>query len=140
MSTHEGLWEAYKRTSFRVDRPEESFTIRLGEISHSLDALLREHGLRDWAYLTACNPGSQPLSVEENEQRQRALISDVQAKGYPVFQGAGQPDNADDWAPEASILVLGIPIEEAIGLGSTYGQVAIVAGQRDQAARLVSCP
>lgn len=58
----------------------------------------------------------------------QALIRDLEAGNggaWAVYEGAGQ-GRAGDWAPEPSLMVLGIDRAQAEKLGRRYGQYAIV--------------
>jgi hypothetical protein len=108
--------------------------LRIGERNGALDRLLHRHRRRDWAFITAWNPRSRRLPRWRNERRQRAL-----ARLLPLaLLGAGIGDNAS-WAPEESLLVLGVTAGRARRLARQFGQNAIVAGCRGGLARLVWC-
>ena len=51
-----------------------------------------------WAYVTACNPGSMPLSDRENVQRQGAPEQAVSEEGFVFFRGARVGDDGQ-WPP-----------------------------------------
>lgn len=132
------LLEAYRQTSFLVETPGETICIRIGQVEAALENLLESEGARQWAYVTAWNPGSIPLSDNENGIRERELEREVRQAGYAFFRGRGV--GADrQWPPEPSLLILGISPDGAVQLGRKYGQVAIVAGQRGEHARLIHC-
>src|SRR5690606_8273488 len=102
------LMEAYRRTSFQAETPVGHLAIRVGQACPPLDALLALDGAEEWAFITACNPGSVRLSDAENGARMRALHGTIAARGLIAFDGQGVPD-CDDWQPEPSLLVLGLP-------------------------------
>jgi hypothetical protein len=108
-----------------------------GRLSLTLDALLNERHIGDWAYVTAYNPESQPLAEEENVKRQQALVEAVRARGLPFLFGKGIAEDGT-WV-EPSILILGIESDDARALGRQFGQLAIIVGQAGQPARLVAC-
>jgi len=56
-----------------------------------------------------------------------------------MFEGEGVGIDSK-WPPEKSFLVLGIPNEEASRLGRTFGQRAVVVGQRNRPAEMVAYP
>ena len=99
------LAAAYEATEFWVeDVPGGRFCVRCGEGSPDLDRLLADHHLSEWAYVTACNPGSERLSDEENAQRMRDLERLVQGPPCVIFHGSGVGTRGD-WPPEPSLLV-----------------------------------
>jgi hypothetical protein len=132
----QALFEAYRRTIYYADTPIGRLALRIGECEAQLDRLLAEHGSRTWAFLTAFNPGSQPLSIAENQWRQALLDDELRAGGWTCFPGEGVGASGD-WPPEASTLVLGIGEGAAKRLGKKFGQNAIVVGCLGQPAELV---
>lgn len=131
MRLPEALLAAYRRTSYTAYTPTGTLTLRIDEPNPALDAWLVARGVRDWAYLTACNPGSRALSETDNRDRRQALEGQLVAEGFAFHGGAGvpDPDHDPDWLPEASVLVLGIDPENAARLARQYGQLAFVAGR-----------
>lgn len=113
--------QAYRATSYRVGG---KLVLRVGERSPVLDILLSDRGLSEWAYLTAHNPASVRLSPEENRARQKDLLRRV--ADHPILLGEAVAEDGS-WS-EASVLVLGIPREEALGLAREFGQNAILWG------------
>lgn len=125
------LERAYRATTYGAG----SLAIRIGERSVALDAMLAHLHAVPWAYLTAWNPGSIPRAEAENEAAMTRLRDALAARGLDVIQGEATADDGT-WR-EPSFLVLGLHEEEAVGLGREFGQVAIVAGKRNEAPRLV---
>ena len=131
------LHAAYAGTDFWVeDAPAGPFRIRCGERCQALDCLLEEHGLNGWAYVTACNPGSNLRPAEENAGRMRELEARVSAlPAVVIYHGQGVGPRGT-WPPEPSLLLLGITEGEALALGAAFGQNAIVVGRHGECARL----
>ncbi|MFM7153599.1 MAG: DUF3293 domain-containing protein [Bacteroidota bacterium] len=130
MQTDE-LISAYLNTDYRVNgfrRP-----IRIGELSPEADAMLREHDFAEWAFITAWNPMSEPLSESENRLRNAELKSQLGA--WLVIDGAGCARNGD-WPPEESYFVAGIPFANAVSLARTCAQRAFLYGRRGEPAVL----
>lgn len=131
------LEAAYRSTDYRVeDAPGGPFAIRVGQACPELDRLLAEMGEADWAYVTACNPGSVRLADDENARRTAELEALVRAGGWRFFRGHGVGRDGG-WPPEPSLLILGMVETEEIDLGRRFGQNAVVAGRVGQVARLV---
>lgn len=120
----ERLRKAYLNTTYWLYEP--AIDIRVDKENHGLAATLQQIGYTQWAYLTAWNPFSKQLSVEENEARNQRLLDDL--RPYRVFHGEGVGDDPS-WPPEKSFLVAGIHREVAIYLGKKYEQNAIVVGE-----------
>lgn len=132
------LREAYCRTTFLADTPKARLALRVGQRSAQLDDLLAAKGVTTWAYMTAFNPGSRLLPVDDNARRQRELESLVSSLGFESYRGEGIGDDGQ-WPPEASLLVLGIGRSDAICLGQRFGQIAVVFGELGHKAELVVC-
>lgn len=123
---------AYRATTYRVG----TLALRMDEPNPpALDVLMEGRGYREYAYITAYNPGSRPLPESENRRRQRALIERLQDEGRLVLRGEAISDTAD-WPPEPSLLVLGMSAEEAKALGRELGQNAVVVGRLGDAPHL----
>ncbi len=134
----EQLLTAYRNTSYFADTPEGRLRIRIGEAHPLLDTLLTARGHRHWAYVTAHNPGSMPLTTDENLARHARLEADVSARGYEAFTGEGVGDDVK-WPAEASLLILGMPRAEATALGHSHDQRAVVWGGVGESALLLIC-
>ncbi|MEQ8790844.1 MAG: DUF3293 domain-containing protein [Pirellulaceae bacterium] len=132
------LLAAYKATRFTAVVDGEAIEIRVGQVCPALNRYLEKTVHASWAFVTASNPASVELSAPENDDRHSQLKGDVAAMGYAFFEGEGVPESGD-WEPEQSLLILGIPCDDAKQLGRKYGQNAIVAGRRSEPAALVIC-
>ena len=118
------LRQAFEETHYIVQH-QPPFTLRIGQHSPELDALLKDAGYDCAAFITAWNPMSKPLSTEENRSRQQNLLNEVNAIGLTALQGIGQhPSNG--WLAEESILVPGLQLEAARAVANTFGQLAFV--------------
>ncbi len=126
----------YKATTFRVEGPEGIVDIRVGEVHPRIDALLLPHGVTEWAYITAWNPGSRPMSEDQNALAHDELIKVLRERGFTFYEGDGIPDQAG-WAPERSVWIAGISRREAVEIGRRFGQNAIVVGSLGGIAELV---
>ena len=119
------LVEHYRRTEYRVADGGYNFTLHIDQACAVLLDCLQHFNVTEAAYLTAWNPRSEPTSSARNEAAQRALASEVLERGWRLLYGEGVGADAS-WAPEPSLLVLGIAFDAACGLGRKYGQNAIV--------------
>ena len=131
------LLGAYRATNYCVDLPQGRVLLRIGERAPALDAILGAHGKKQWAFVTAHNPGSRP-DPPGNADRHAELLSWVQARGLPWFAARSVADEGD-WPVEESVLIVGLAHEEARSLGRRFGQVAIVVGDFGRPALLLSC-
>lgn len=129
------LEAAYRATTYVVEGQHGNISIRIGQTTPLLDQLLIARGGKDWAFISACNPGSRPLPEKQNLERHAQLVAAVDALGLPWLIGHGIPDHPG-WQPELSLLIPGIPLEQAIKLASAFDQNAIVVGAIGTPARL----
>jgi hypothetical protein len=119
---------AYRATDYRVeDAPGGPFVVRIGDVCAEVDG--------EWAFVTACNPGSVRLSDDENGRRMADLEAQVRKRGWRYHHGHGVGRDGN-WPPEPSLLVVGIAETEALELAERFGQNAIVVGRGGEAARL----
>lgn len=123
---------AYRDARYQVFA-EPPFVLPVGEPSAALDWLLTSQIADTWAFVTACNPGSVPLSADENAERMNRL-REVLTR-FTTYPGESS-DPAGDW-PEPSVLVVGIGRTEAVEVAKAFGQNAILAGVRGEAVELV---
>ncbi|MFN2500644.1 MAG: DUF3293 domain-containing protein [Pyrinomonadaceae bacterium] len=126
----------YKNALYVVDAGPLKFTIRLDNENNSLREFLRLGKHTSWAFLTAYNPNSQPRADAENAARQSELVADLERKGFTTLEGYGTGEN---WHPEPSLFVLDIRRDEAIAVGTRFGQNAILWGSIDSDPELVWC-
>ncbi len=128
----QSLIHAYNNTNYRVFNPE--LVLKIGDLHPGLDKLLLEWGKNTWAFITASNPFSNPLSDGVNNARFVLLKESV--KSYIYFEGEGMGSDPS-WKPERSSLIIGINELEAIEIGKSFEQNAIVFGRIDSVAELV---
>ena len=123
-SLPQSLLNAYEETHYRVCH-EPSFILRVGIHSEAVALLQQEYGVKSCAFVTACNPFSQPLSNVENQRRQKNLEKIIATVGWVAIKGVGQhPSN--NWQGEPSFLIMGISIEKAMTLARRFDQNALV--------------
>jgi hypothetical protein len=128
----------YRATTYRVDIPEGRIDIRVGQTHPTLDALLAQLGVTDWAFVTAWNPRSTPSSAETNSLSQQRLIRAIRESGLVFFEGKGIPDDPG-WSAERSVWIAGISRREAAILGARFNQNAVLVGTVGEEAELVFC-
>ncbi|SDD77679.1 DUF3293 domain-containing protein [Myxococcus virescens] len=143
MSHHERerLATAYAATRYLI-RPHPSTggveqILRAGALHPALDATLAARGHREWAFLTAWNPGSRWRSDEENRRAQERMVAQLVAGGWGAAPALGEADDGS-WC-EQSLFVPGLPREEAGRFGRAYGQVAVLVGRTGGRAELLFC-
>lgn len=125
-------------TTYRIETSAGPIDLRIGESSDALDSLLLQEAARDWAFISAANPGARPMPDEINARRHNALRAALDADSYPLLPGQGLPASPR-WKPEPSWFVMGVPLQRAVALARNFGQLAIVAGERGSAPKLIWC-
>lgn len=131
------VWEAYRRTTYRVAVCERTFALRVGERHAEFDAWLASQGASCWAFVTAANPRSRVLPTDENRERHGALRRVVAERGWRSWPGEGVGEDPL-WEPEVSLLVAGLSRDEGIALGRAFDQNAIVWGAVGEVSELVA--
>jgi hypothetical protein len=122
----------YESTCYSILNPK--IDIYLAKENETLQSFLKEHDFTSWCFITAWNPFSKALSLEDNHRLNSLLEQDLTR--YDVFAAEGK-DTLGDWPPEISFFVGGITKEHAIYLGKKYEQNAIVFGVIDEIAELI---
>ena len=130
------LIAAYRATNYCVNGVFPPFLLRVDEANSDLAACHRLRGVDCSAFLTAWNPGSRPMSDEDNELAQERLRSTLEERGYALLEGLGV-DPTGQWAGEESFLVLGIGREAACEIGREFRQHGIVWSGADAVPHLV---
>ena len=134
---HDELFEAYRLTDFIV-QSQPSITLKIGQESCELKKVFKDANVSCAAFITAWNPYSRPTAQEDNIKNQNLLIERINEAGLRFIDGVGQ-DPSGQWPGEPSLLVLGMPRQDAIRLGAEFGQNAIVWTDEGGVPELVSC-
>jgi hypothetical protein len=127
------LLEGYQATCYSILNP--NIDIYLGKENEVLRSFLKEQSFDSWCFITAWNPFSKALSLEENIALNKKLENDLSI--YTIFPAAGK-DTLGDWPPEPSLFVANITEDQAIALGKKYQQNAILYGTFNEPARLIT--
>lgn len=129
------LVQAYRETHYQV-HGNPPWVLQVDQWSAALAATYELSGARCCAFLTACNPLSIDLPVEQNEQRQGQLADWLAMKGLTTLPGVGQhPTNG--WPGEPSFLVWDLSRADAEALGHVWEQNALVWAGADAIPRLL---
>jgi hypothetical protein len=107
--------DIYDQTHFRISHNSE-------EVDFTIDTLPSFAPFDDpFAILTAWNPNNQPLSLEENTQRNEQLFETLLESGYKFDEALRYLGEHS----EESYCIYGIRVEEAIELARAFDQYAI---------------
>ena len=82
--------------------------------------------------MTAYNPQSGPLSDKENRQRNERLEQHLLSKNYEYGPSLGK--SLDGSWEEAGFSVFDLSLDDALALGSQFGQHAIVYAKGERVA------
>jgi hypothetical protein len=124
-TVHPNLVRAYREAIYSVHEGNDAISLKVGEVSHALAALMHIHKAQTAAILTAYNPYSEIQSSAENERMQAALVAELKASAIVCLDAIGS-DPEGEWEPEASTLALGISLVDAERLADQFGQNALI--------------
>ncbi len=119
------LQNAYRATSYRALVDGGALTLRISVPCPRLVSLMERLGRTTAVFVTAFNPLGERWPDEENEAAHRRLKAALSGLDVVIYEGEGRPDSAD-WAPEKSLLVLGLSHVQACALGRQFEQNALV--------------
>lgn len=120
---NEELLEKYQQTDYIID-DDPPLLVHIGEQNDGLRILFASFNVESAAFITAWNPGSKKLTLDENYDRQIDLLEDISSQRLNYFVGRGE-SQAGDWS-EDNYLILGVTRDGAIELAQRYEQNAIV--------------
>lgn len=119
------LERAYREALYVVHAGEKSIPLKVGNSSSEMADLMNLHGVNNAALITAFNPRSVLVSVQENVRNHNALVADINALGLESLSGEGG-DVSNAWPSEPSVLALGISLGDAELLADRYRQNAFL--------------
>jgi len=124
-TVHPNLVRAYREAIYTVNEGDDAITLKVGEVSPALAALMKLHEVQTAAIITAYNPYSEIQLSAENERMQVALVAALKPKSIACFDAIGS-DLEGNWDPESSTLALGINLVDAQHLADQFGQNAFI--------------
>jgi len=124
----EQMWEVFLQTSIALDGPAGRVVLAGEDAVADLPMSPPLHVLTGW------NPGARPRSVAENERWNQQLRERLQAAGTATQTALGW---LGSWS-EASFVVSGLSIADAVQLARKFGQVAIFEITQDEL-RVIDC-
>lgn len=127
--------DAYQQANYHVNATPP-FTMRIGQRCDELEALFAAHGSDSAAFISACNPMGEPTDDDINASRQKVFTRMLEQRGLAYLEGEGR-DPKGEWQPEPSLLLFGIAQEDAMALGYSLKQNAIVWCGADLVPQLV---
>ncbi|GJL81946.1 MAG: hypothetical protein DHS20C01_15800 [marine bacterium B5-7] len=130
------LHRVFMSTRYTVMLDGQTCDIRIGEkLPPALEDFLHRVGQSNWIYVTAWNPDSRQLSLDENRSAQARLRRSV---GYSELVLDGIGIGHDGWKEE-SLFVAGVTLDQAATLGLEFEQLCVVVGETGNPAKLLYC-
>ncbi len=126
------LLVGYQATCYSILNPK--IDIYLDRENVVFQSFLKDQHIESWCFITAWNPFSKALTLDENISLNKELEADL--KNYTVFPAEGK-DTLGNWPPEISFFVANISKEQANFLGKKYEQNAIVYGEVKKMSELI---
>lgn len=136
MSSFEQYKSAYEQASYYI--PEPGFDLRIEEFHKDFFEFLKENNIKQWAMVSAYNPGSKKCAQIENEAAHNRLRVLLSREGYE-FRKAVHRDPNGKWPIERSFFIANIELKNAIALAKKFKQNAIVAGNINAVPHLFDC-
>lgn len=127
------LLEAYLQTDYIVS-DDPPMLMNIGVQSDDARILLASFNTDSGAFITAWNPRSTLLNDEDNDDRQAALLAEIELRRLNYLVGYGE---REEWR-EYSYFILAISREEASELAHQFEQNAYVWVGADGVPELVT--
>lgn len=128
------LASIYNEAVYEVWLVDGVVTISLDHDNPILDNLCSSGHV--WSLITAYNPYSQLLSKCDNMIRQLELTKQVLASDINYYYGIGR--SSDDQWRKHSLCLYDVLYSQAVSLGRSYDQHAIIVGSKDHPAHILS--
>jgi hypothetical protein len=116
---------AFRASDYQIGFSGQAIVLQPGLRSAQVAQLFALHGVNCGAFITAYNPRGAQRSTTENEQAHQQLLTHIESQGFKYLEGEGS-EAGTDWPAEKSCFALGLDSSEAMKIGSSYGQDAIV--------------
>lgn len=129
---------AYQNAEYRVGG-ETPFTLKIGQRSEELAALMASTGVSCAALITGDNPYSTPRDPKTNREVQESLEARLSDRGAVLVDAVGV-DPAGSWPGEVGYLALGLDLAWAKALSCAFGQNAFIFADADAVPTLVLMP
>jgi hypothetical protein len=124
-TVHPNLVRAYREAIYTVNAGDDAITLKVGEVSPALAALMHLHKAQTAAMITAYSPNDEIQPKAENERLQAVLAAELKAVATACVKAVNS-DPVGKHASESSTLALGISLVEAERLADQFGQNAFI--------------
>jgi hypothetical protein len=132
--TPEEIDLAFKSTDYIILKNEKfsnDVVLKIGIINE----INSDESIKEWAFITAWNPLPEILSLEENLERNNALLTELTSLGYGCHVGKGV--SSDGKWEEESFFIENIDRDTGISISNKYGQLAFVYGCLNKETELI---
>ena len=131
------LEKAYLDTTYSVFIDNNKYDIKIGDpIPSIVTQLFDNEKEKSAVILTAWNPRSKTLSLEENKTRNNKLHSYLKNNNYTVYKALGQGNDAS-WPAEESFFIVELNKDDAEKIAVEHGQYAYVWCESEKTASLI---
>lgn len=129
------LLDAYVQAVYEFTADGDTYRLRPGD-SGTRGVRWLEANAAEWAFITACNPGSAVLCDAENQARRENLARDLERRGWRYLPARGT-DPAGNWPPEPGVVILDRSLAELAVLARELEQNAIVHARAGETPRVL---
>nr|WP_156000737.1 DUF3293 domain-containing protein [Thioalkalivibrio sp. ALJT] len=133
------LEQAYRAADYELTTATGRHLFHVDQPAPAVAAWMRHHGLHRLVILTACNPGSQPMSATANAHRQRQLEAAVRDRGLAAWPACNR-DPQGHWPDEPGLAIAELPDALLATWLTDFGQNAALMLEPPAAPRLVWHP
>lgn len=120
------LLDAYVNAVYEFSADGATYRVRPGH-EDSRGVRWLSANASEWAFVTACNPGSGALCESENDARHENLGRELEQRGWRYLPARGlDPDGS--WPAEPGMMILDRSLAEIADLARALEQSAIVHG------------
>jgi hypothetical protein len=128
------LINAYNETNYFIDNV--SIPLKINKYNSFLQTICIKYNVNTCAYITAYNPYSKQVDIDENIKNNASLKLLLEKNNYEYLEGFGcHPSN--EWEKEYSFLIIGINYDDACNIGREYNQNAILWCNNDYIPKLI---
>ncbi|PIP78291.1 MAG: hypothetical protein COW84_12105 [Gammaproteobacteria bacterium CG22_combo_CG10-13_8_21_14_all_40_8] len=139
------LQNAFEKTCYQLSvqakvehKTAQLFDLHIGVIEKDFQTWLDQNHIQHWGIITAYNPQSRQLSINENQQRSHQLHQELLQQKWNVYPTTHlDPDH--QWPDEQGYFIANIPQKTLLTLASQYQQLAIVYGEINSVPTLIWC-
>ena len=131
------LEKHYLDTTYSVFIDDTKYDIKITEpVSSSIKEIINETKEKSATILTAWNPKSQLMSLQQNKKLNIELKETLQKNNFTILNALGQGADSS-WPAEESFFITGLTQQEAEKLAVDFGQNAYVWLESEKPASLV---